>query len=104
MNVDPVGFLPPATAIAGMDPDGGVAIGGASGTSDFASWLAKEVGSVNDKIVASDQLLQKLATGEVDNLHQVMMGLEEAKVSFQLLVQVRNKLLDAYQDILRMQV
>ena len=101
MNIDPVGFLPPATEIAGaLSADRGNSVG----TSDFASWLAKEIGSVNDKLVNSDQLLQRLATGDVDNLHQVMIGIEEAKISFQLLVQVRNKLLDAYQDILRMQV
>ena len=105
MNVDPVGFLPPGTEIAGLQAlDRGNSVGNSTGTSDFASWLAKEIGSVNDKLVSSDQLLQKLATGEVDNLHQVMIGIEEAKISFQLLVQVRNKLLDAYQDILRMQV
>jgi hypothetical protein len=49
-------------------------------------------------------LAAELATGEVDNLHQVMLKLDEAKLSFQLMVQVRNKLLEAYQDILRMQV
>ena len=65
------------------------------GTSDFAGWLAKEIGSVNDKLVNSDQLLQRLAAGDVDNLHQVMIGIEEAKVSFQLV---------AHLDILRMQV
>ncbi len=101
MNIDPVGFLPPMTEIAGLQS---ADRGNSVGTSDFASWIAKEIGSVNDKLASSDQLLQKLATGEVDNLHQVMIGIEEAKLSFQLLVQVRNKLLDAYQDILRMSV
>ena len=71
---------------------------------DFASWMAQEVSSTNDKILQADQQLQRLATGEADNLHQVILSLEEAKASFQLLVQVRNKLLEAYQDILRMQV
>ena len=101
MNIDPVGFLPPLTDIAGIQSADRSA--GAPGA-DFASWIAKELGTVNDKIMQSDQMLQRLATGEVDNLHQVMIGIEDAKVAFQLLVQVRNKLLDAYQDILRMQV
>jgi len=101
MNVDPVGFLPPLTEIAGLQA---ADAGNNVGTSDFASWLAKEIGSVNDKITGSDQLLQKLATGQVDNLHQVMIALDEAKMSFQMLVQVRNKLLEAYQDVIRMSV
>src|SRR5215216_7667384 len=98
MSVDPVGFLPAIQEIALPDA------AQRSGQADFASWMAKELGSMNGKIVESDKLLQRLATGEVDNLHQVMLSLEEAKLSFQLLVQVRNKLLEAYQDILRMQV
>ncbi len=103
MNIDPVGFIPPSQDIAvtaGLT--GADATRNAGG--DFASWIARELGSVNDKIAGADTLLQRLATGQVDNLHQVMVSLEEAKVSFQLLVQVRNKLLEAYQDILRMQV
>lgn len=101
MNVDPVGFLP---AVRDIAPDPGTAAPGPAGPGDFASWMAKEIGATSDRILASDQLLQRLATGQVDNLHQVMIGLEEAKLSFQLLVQVRNKLLEAYQDIMRMQV
>ena len=103
MNVDPVGFLP---ALHELElPNAGALEGGSrSGTAQFASWIAKELSSVNTKIADSDSMLQRLATGEVDNLHQVMVSLEEAKLSFQLLVQVRNKLLEAYSEILRMQV
>ena len=99
MNVEPIGFIPPAQDIALTQ-----SVAGTTGAGDFSGWLAKELGSVNDKIVNADTMLQRLATGEADNLHQVMVSLEEAKVSFQLMVQVRNKLLEAYQDILRMQV
>jgi len=98
MSVDPVGFLPPVQDIPFLE-------GFERPTqSEFASWMAKELGSINTKVANADYLLQQLATGQVDNLHQIMISLEEAKLSFQLLVQVRNKLLDAYQDILRMQV
>lgn len=100
MNIDPVGFLPAVQEIA-LGP---LQETDAAPSTGFAGWMAKEMGAANDKIVRSDQLLQRLAMGEVDNLHQVMLSLEEAKLSFQLLVQVRNKLLEAYQDILRMQV
>lgn len=96
--IDSIGFLPAAREIAFGD-----APGGASST-DFASWMSKELGAVNDRIAGSDQLLQRLAAGEVDSLHQVMIGLEEAKLSFQLMVAVRNRLLEAYQDVMRMQV
>ena len=101
MNIDPVGFLPAVQDIAlGQAAERAAP----AGRMDFASWMAQEIGATNDKLVGADQQLQRLTTGEADNLHQVMISLEEAKLSFQLLVQVRNKVLEAYQDILRMQV
>lgn len=76
----------------------------ASSGADFGAWLERSVGDANDKQVRADQLVQKLALGDAENLHQVMIALDEAKFSFNLLVQVRNKLLEAYQDVMRMQV
>ena len=70
----------------------------------FEGWLKEQVADVNQQIVDSDQKLRQLALGEAENLHQVMMSLEKAKLSFSLVTEVRNKLLEAYQDIMRMQV
>ena len=63
-----------------------------------------ELQKVNDKQISSEHLLQDLAAGKTDNIHHLMLSLGDAKLSLQLLVQVRNKLLEGYQDILRMQV
>ena len=63
-----------------------------------------ELESLNDKQTLSENLLKDLASGKTDNIHHVMLALEDAKLSFQLLVQVRNKLLEGYQEVLRMQV
>lgn len=70
----------------------------------FGAWFAQEVGSVNASLVSADQDIRKLAAGEATSLHDVMIKMEEAKLSFQLLAQVRNRLLDAYQEVMRMQV
>jgi flagellar hook-basal body complex protein FliE len=70
----------------------------------FAGWFASELNAVNTGLVNADHEVQKLAVGEASNLHEVMIHLEEAKLSFQLLAQVRNRLLDAYQEVMRMQV
>lgn len=70
----------------------------------FGAWFADELKSVNATLAAADREVQQLAVGEVSNLHEVMIHLEEAKLSFQLLAQVRNRLLDAYQEVMRMQV
>jgi len=101
MNVDSVGFLPPFSPLPnGLDG----AEGGDNGGMDFASWLRKSMAETNQQLMDADQQVTRLALGETDNLHQVMISLERAKLSFQLMVQVRNKFLEAYQDVLRMQI
>ena len=55
----------------------------------------------NDHLLAADQALQALASGHATNLHQTMLTLEEAKLSFQFLEQIRNRLMGAWPDILR---
>lgn len=71
---------------------------------DFGQWFAHELKSVNTSLSVADTDVKKLAAGEAQSLHEVMIHLEEAKLSFQLLAQVRNRLLDAYQEVMRMQV
>lgn len=71
---------------------------------DFGAWFAREVGAVNATLIKSDNDVKKLAAGEAVSLHDVMIHMEEAKLSFQLLAQVRNRLLDAYQEVMRMPV
>lgn len=84
------GLLAPAAA---QPPAGG-----------FAQWFSQEVGQVNSSLVNADNAVQKLATGQSQSLHEVMIHMEEAKLSFQLLAQVRTRLLEAYQEVMRTQV
>jgi flagellar hook-basal body complex protein FliE len=94
VSVDPVGYLPALREFAAQPPAG----------QDFGNWLTSAVGRVNQQLVQADQGLRELAAGETENLHQVMIALEEARLGVQLLVQVRNRLLEAYQEVLRMQL
>ncbi len=73
----------------------------ADGAGKFFSEL---VSKVNDIQVKSDKAVQGLASGENKNLHEVMIEVEKASISFQFMSQVRNKALDAYQEVMRMQV
>lgn len=66
--------------------------------------LVGQLSGVNEQMQANAQSLQSVALGETDNLHQVMMNLERAKLDFDLLLAVRNKVLDAYQELMRMQI
>ena len=73
-------------------------------SADFASWLSAEVSKVNAQLLGADKQVQELAMGKTQNLHDVMIALENARMSFQLMVQLRNRALEAYQDVLRMQI
>jgi flagellar hook-basal body complex protein FliE len=73
----------------------------AEGTGKF---LGELVNKVNDLQLHADKEIQKISTGESKGLHEVMLAMEKSGVAFQFLSQVRNKALDAYQEIMRMQV
>ena len=62
------------------------------------------VSKVNDLQLQSDKAIQGLATGENKNLHEVMISMEKASISFQFMSTVRDKALAAYQEVMRMQV
>jgi flagellar hook-basal body complex protein FliE len=70
----------------------------------FSDVLTNLVGEVNQKQGAAGRTVAGLLGGENVSLHQAMVAMEEASISFQLMVEVRNKLLESYQEIMRMQV
>ncbi len=72
--------------------------------SSFTDFLKDTVVNTNEHLLAADSALQDLASGQSTSLHQTMLTLEEAKLSFQFLEQVRNRLMNAYQDLLREQI
>ena len=67
-------------------------------------FFSELVSKVNDIQVQSDKSVQGLASGENKNLHEVMISMEKASISFQFMSSVRNKALEAYQEVMRMQV
>jgi flagellar hook-basal body complex protein FliE len=73
-------------------------------STDFSSWLSQQVSDVNTKIGEADMQVRQLAVGENTNIHQVMISLEKARLSLELVVQVRNKVLEAYQNMMQMQI
>ena len=67
-------------------------------------FFSELVSKVNDIQVQSDKSVQGLASGENKNLHEVMIAVEKSSIAFQFMSQVRNKALEAYQEVMRMQV
>jgi flagellar hook-basal body complex protein FliE len=70
----------------------------------FADTLKEAVATVNALQKNADVQAQNLATGRTDNVADVMIASEKADIALKLMVQVRNKIIDAYQEIMRMQV
>jgi len=75
-----------------------------AGGADFSSMLGKMVSEVNAKQMDAAQSVNALQGGQNVPLHQAVISMEEASVSFQLMVEVRNRLMDSYQEIMRMQI
>lgn len=76
----------------------------AAGEASFQDTLEKFVNEVNNLQQNADTSTQKLLSGELQDVHQVMLAMEEANTSFQLMMEMRNKILDAYREVMRMQV
>ena len=74
------------------------------GDNSFGEVLKDALNNTNDLQIKADQAVNNYVAGTHDNLHEVMIAAEEAKLSLQLLVQVRNKIIEAYQEIARMQI
>ena len=70
----------------------------------FGEVLNQFVGEVNQKQLDSTQAVNDLLAGKEVPLHQAMIAMQEAGVAFQLMVEVRNKLLEGYQELMRMQI
>jgi len=71
---------------------------------DFSAHLQSALGDVNDLQQKADQAIQQLVGEGKGDLQDTMIALERADVSFRLMMQIRNKVLEAYQEIMRMQV
>jgi flagellar hook-basal body complex protein FliE len=71
--------------------------------SDFKKILNNSVRETNDLFAQADQATQAMALGQKD-VHQAMIALEQANLAFRLMIQVRNKMISAYQEIMAMQV
>lgn len=79
------------------------AAGGAP-SSGFMNSLQQAISKANDIQLEAGQATEALMTGQTQNIHQTMVALQEADVSFQLMMQIRNKLVSAYEEISRMQI
>ncbi len=78
--------------------------GAEKSSSGFGEMLKDAISAVNELQVKSDQEVQKFMAGESQDLHTTVIAMQKADLSFQMMMQVRNKIVQAYQEIMRTQV
>lgn len=109
--MNPIGAINPmiASPLTGVDaplPKVGLPpVGGAAAPTDgFTQMLDGLVATVESKQQTSQDITRKVLLGDSDQLHQSVIAMQEASVAFSLMVEVRNKLVESYQELMRMQV
>lgn len=76
----------------------------AEASNTFQEILTSTIDQVNKADIRGDQAITRLHTGEAKNLHEVMLAVEEADIAIRMLVQMRNKAQEAYNEIMRLQI
>jgi flagellar hook-basal body complex protein FliE len=71
---------------------------------DFAAMIGEGLERVDESLRAADSQVRSLAAGEAVPLHEVMISMERARMDLMLVVEVRNRLVEAYQELARMQL
>lgn len=77
---------------------------GESDSDSFKNIISGQIDKLNNSQLKADEMTQALIKGEVDDLHAVMIATEEARLSLDLAIQVRNKVVEAYKEINNMQL
>ena len=75
-----------------------------SGSTEFQNLLTQAVSAVQEKQTAAKTAVNQFLTGETEELHSAALAGQRAELSFELFLQVRNKVVQAYQEVMRMQM
>lgn len=100
MRVEPLKLLPVSTGTADLNK----VDSSSDSNKSFGQFLSEAIDNVNKLQKNSEQASLDLAAGKVQDVSDVMIATEKATVALQLTMQVRNKVLDAYQEVMRMQM
>jgi flagellar hook-basal body complex protein FliE len=95
--IQPAGVQP-------IDVAGAIRPAGTASKSDFASTLESAIGRVENLRASADQGVERFLSGESEELHGTVLAVQRAELSFEMFLQVRNKVVQAYQEIMRMQM
>ncbi len=74
------------------------------GQDSFKKTLSGFINEVNDLQTKANESIENFATGKVENVHEVMIAMSKAEVSFKFMMEARNKLVETYKEVMRMQM
>jgi flagellar hook-basal body complex protein FliE len=100
MRISPISAFEPISTVTKVEKTDLPANSGAS----FKDSMKDAIGKVSDLQNKADDLAVKLASGDLEDVHQAMLAMNKAKLAFDFTLTVRNKVLEAYQEVMRMQV
>ncbi len=95
--VGPGGLIPAGESVS-------LPLAPAADKQSFVSVVERVLGDANAGQLNADQAVRDLVTGQAENLHDVMLAVAKADLAFRTVLEVRNRLTDAYQEVMRMQV
>lgn len=104
------GFLAPVMPLPSIEPMSSanalmpLARSPQGGSLSFGHMVTQGIEQVNSSLLSTEVDMQRLASGDVANLHQVMLRIEQSRLTFQLALQLRNRALESYQELMRTQV
>ncbi len=99
MRISPISSVPGFASVSEVKPSQSPA-GGVS----FKESIKDAIGKVNDLQNQADNMAGKLASGDLEDVHQAILAMNKAKTAFDFTLAVRNKVIEAYQEIMRTQV
>jgi flagellar hook-basal body complex protein FliE len=97
MTIDPIGA---ASVVAPQ----ALAPSQASPAADFGQMLGDGISKLDSGLQVADQQLRSMAAGNSVPVHDVMISMEQARMNLMFMVEVRNRVVDAYQELMRMQL
>jgi flagellar hook-basal body complex protein FliE len=101
MKMQMMNFKPLGAALNMGSPS---ATGTAKAAPGFGEMLKESLNEVNKMQLDADKSVEDLATGKNKNIHETMIAISQADMAFRMTMQVRNKVVDAYQEIMRMSI
>jgi flagellar hook-basal body complex protein FliE len=99
MSISPISANP-----LPLTPSGGNTTGPQSAVDQLGKTFSQALDSLNTQQLSSDQLIQQLAAGENVDVHNVMIAAEQTDVAFRIAIAMRDQLVTAYQEMMRMQI